>query len=51
MSPAMIAAWRAYYEALRDHPEATPDERQRAADMLRKGDLMGIKEFEPEDLA
>lgn len=42
MTPAQQRAWKAYYTALRDDPEATPEERQRGTDMLAKGEVLGI---------
>lgn len=36
---AQQTAARAYYETLRDHPLATPEQRQRAREMLAKTGL------------
>ena len=54
MTPAQQTAWLAYYASLRDNPDATPEERKRGEDMLKKGAKLGIKdisEINPEDLA
>lgn len=42
MTPAQQHAWIAYYTTLRDDPDAEPEERQRAIDMLGKAEYMRI---------
>ena len=51
MTPVQQRAWIKYYESMRDDPEATEEERQRAISMLKKGQLLDIKDIRPEDLA
>lgn len=54
MTPAQKQAWIAYYTALRDSPDSTPEERKRGADMLAKGERIGIhdlSDINAEDLA
>jgi hypothetical protein len=54
MTPAQQTAWLAYYASLRDNPDATPEERARGEDMLKKGAKLGIRdlsEIHAEDLA
>lgn len=54
MTRAQQAAWLAYYACLRDHPDSTPEERQRGIDMLKKGAKLGIvnlNDIAAEDLA
>ena len=54
MTPGQQAAWLAYYTCLRDHPDSTPEERKRGADMLKKGTALGIRDLADlaaEDLA
>ena len=54
MSPAYQTAWLAFYTSLRDNPDATPEERKRGEDMLKKGAKLGIQDLSgmnPEDFA
>lgn len=51
---AAQTAWRAYYETLRDHPQATPEQRERACSMLGRKPLYEkatLAERKPEDFA
>lgn len=49
MSPAYQRAWLAFYRSLAGDANATPEERQRGKDMLAKGDILGIKDFKPDE--
>lgn len=51
---AMQTAWKAYYTTLRDHPDATDEQRERAEEMLAKTALYpraAAEDISADDLA
>ena len=49
LTPAKKAAWQAYYTTLRDHPDATEEEKERANRMLAVGRKLDLTEPEADD--
>ena len=49
LTDAKRAAWVAYYTTLRDHPAATPEEKERAVRMLAVGRRLNLTEADPDD--